>query len=83
MNTPAVTVFDNGGKTWDRYTVIISGDVYTMSADADSPSGFNQWAGLLIELPNAIDKRDKEIALTDLPRSTQRAIGNRLKAYLE
>lgn len=40
-----VRVFDNRGKTFDRYFVVIDGEVYTMSRNPTSPQGMNQYAG--------------------------------------
>lgn len=53
-------IYDNGGKTWDRYTVIpdphklhdvyMSGGVHKMteclglSDNCDQPTGFSQWS---------------------------------------
>ena len=44
-------IYDNGGRTADRYIVIIGNDVYTMSDDAMMPNGFNQYAGHNISCP--------------------------------
>jgi hypothetical protein len=38
-------IFDNEGKTFDRYTVVIVGEVFTMSHNPNTPNGFNQYAG--------------------------------------
>lgn len=41
-----IKVYDNEGQTIDRYTVIINDyDVFTMSINALSPSGYNQYYG--------------------------------------
>ena len=44
-----IRVFDNGGKTFDRYTIAIiqngSTDMYGMSNNANMPNGFNQFIG--------------------------------------
>ena len=41
-----IKVYDNGGKTFDRYTVILSdGSIIGMSKNALSPQGFNQYCG--------------------------------------
>lgn len=55
--TKHIRVYDNDGKTWDRYTVFIpiyhengkriGYDVYGMSEMALSPSGFNQYCATL------------------------------------
>ena len=43
-----IKIYDNNGKTADRYTVIIKEgkwfDVYAMSEDALAPDGFNQYS---------------------------------------
>ena len=38
-------VWDNGGISFDRYTVRIRNDYYGMSHDPNSPQGFNQYLG--------------------------------------
>lgn len=60
-----IRVFDNKGKTFDRYTVVIYeedngtdpqyGSVFGMSSNADSPNGFNQYNGSVAELPAILD----------------------------
>ena len=40
-----VTVYDNNGDTYDRYTVIIGESCYGMSHNPMSPMGFNQYCG--------------------------------------
>lgn len=55
-----VRIFDNGGITLDRYTVILNKDVYTLSHNPQSPLGVNQFShhdeGL-----NLSDRTDKQI----------------------
>jgi hypothetical protein len=65
MTKPFIKVFDNGGKTFDRFTVVIfdkpkSSDaghvnVFGMSCNADAPNGFNQYCGTLSELPLVLE----------------------------
>lgn len=50
-NVPHIIVYDNGGKTADRYTVFIreelakgTYDVYIMSDEPLSPQGVNQYS---------------------------------------
>ena len=38
-------VYDNGGTSFDRYTVVAGGDVFVMSYNPLSLQGMNQWAG--------------------------------------
>lgn len=45
MDTKKITVYDNGGETLDRYTVITPRGVFGMSRDALSPQGFNMYLG--------------------------------------
>ena len=44
---PPVVVFDNGGKTVDRYTIIDThtGDVFNASDNPFSPTGVGQYVG--------------------------------------
>lgn len=93
MKTTIIRVFDNGGKSWDRYTVVIykdgQADVFGMSINADSPSGFNQWAGSVAELPAVLevlrggvdDNIGVEVPLTDIPPAVRVGIGARLASY--
>lgn len=43
-------IYDNGGKTWDRYTLLVQEvdsnqvDIYGLSSNAMSPQGFNQYS---------------------------------------
>jgi len=89
-STPTIRVFDNVGKTWDRYTVIIyqdgEADVFGMSSNADAPNGFNQWSGSLAELPGVLEALGgdtstdigHEVELTELPQAVKNCIGKRL-----
>ena len=40
-----VRIADNGGKTADRYTVLIGRDYYYMSDDANMPNGVCMYGG--------------------------------------
>ena len=40
-----VGVWDNGGKTVDRYTVVSGRSAYGMSDKPQHPQGFNQYIG--------------------------------------
>lgn len=75
-----VAVYDNGGKTFDRYTVILGESVFTMSENATQPDGFNQYAGEVGE----IDLRNFPILkkeLRDLPKPVLVAIIERLEFF--
>ena len=71
-----VTVYDDGGKTIDRYTVVIGNDVYGMSDNCLSPNGFNQYCGELSEMDvgafGEILPKEKQSAIL------RRAIADRL-----
>lgn len=73
-----VNIYDNGGKTADRYTVIIDGAVYTMSDNATAPNGVNMYAGELKDLPNAVSKDDEflgdDVLKADIPDKVKDAI---------
>lgn len=68
-----IEIYDNEGKTFDRYTVIIDGDVFGMSENPLSPQGFNQYSGKLHELPMARNNGER-ITLESLPDEVQKAI---------
>jgi len=75
-------IYDNGGKTWDRYTVLTepwyfgkSCDAFSFSENAKSPQGFNQYVG---EVYQGADI-GKEIAFEDLPVEVREAFIERTK----
>lgn len=68
-----IEIYDNGGITFDRYTIIIDGNVYGMSANPYSPQGLNQYYGTLHELPMARSHGER-ITLESLPLDVQNAI---------
>jgi hypothetical protein len=67
LNNAIIRVFDNGGKTFDRYTVVIYEEedrdgidvayagVFGMSLTCDQPNGFNQYCGSVAENPLVLD----------------------------
>ena len=69
-----ITIFDNGGKTFDRYTVFIDNNVFGMSNNPTSPQGFNQVIG---EMGKYIDSSD--IKLSKIPQCLKYAIRERCK----
>ncbi len=75
-----VKIYDNGGKTVDRYTVLIRvGDeweVYTMSLNALAVDGINSYNRNVSDIKEAITKDDKEIE--DIPPDVYEAIKIRL-----
>ena len=48
-----VHVYDNGGSTFDRYTIIIDGEMHGASENPFHPQGFGQYAG---EVPSGWTK---------------------------
>ncbi|MHC4224770.1 MAG: hypothetical protein ACYSUN_12325 [Planctomycetota bacterium] len=89
-----VKIYDNGGATFDRYTVIIDGVVYGMSEDATSPGGFNQYVGTVSETDIIIqmdmDMNKSELICTDiydesieLPKGLKRAVFQRMAREME
>lgn len=81
-----VRVFDNGGKTLDRYSVIIartvSGarvlEVYGMSADPQNPQGFNQYSHSAKNKFSDFAFLGKRVQVHDLPEAVIQAIENRI-----
>jgi len=70
-----VVIYDNGGESFDRYTVIIDKDVFGMSENPNSPQGFNQYIG---EIGKDI-KPGKHLGkkLSKIPKEIQKAIKKR------
>ena len=67
-------LFDNGGRTFDRYTVILGEDVYTMSEHPLSPDGVNLYGG---EIGDTNEDRGARVVFDDLPAEVQEAIRQR------
>ena len=70
-----VTVYDNGGKTEDRYTIITPQGNFGMSSDAQSPAGFNQYVGDVTEGSHL----GRKVNPDSLPSDVKEAIRRRLK----
>ena len=67
-------VFDNGGKTIDRYTVVFNdGDYVGMSESPFHPQGFCQH-GEGLDFDGDLSHLGKEISLTDLPKDCQKVV---------
>lgn len=62
--------YDNGGATFDRYTVIMDGSAYTMSHNALSPQGVNMYCCQAGEMVMT----GREVKFADLPTEVQRAV---------
>ena len=77
----SITIYDNGGKSWDRYTILIDRDYYGMSANALMPDGFNMYIGDYTEVdPGACGKLVK---FNSLPDQVKQAIERRFNSYAE
>jgi hypothetical protein len=74
-----VRVADNGGKTADRYTVLIGRHYWNMSEDANMPNGVCMYAGYTDGAWRS--PGDVLVPAESLPAGTQKAIARTL-AYL-
>ena len=77
---PRVTVYDNGGKTMDRYTVIIGESVYGMSHNPLQPNGVNQYAGERDEFPKDLSHLGKKIEFENLTPEVMKAVEDRIRS---
>ncbi len=69
-------IWDNRGKTFDRYTIRIRNDYYGMSANPLNPDGFNQYSGSYPDVKEG-KHLGKVVKLEDLPRDVRAAIVRR------
>lgn len=81
-----VVIYDNGGKTFDRYTIIIDrggdADWYNMSHNPLDPNGFNQFDGTTADSNKEGSHLGKKIKPSDyskLPKDVIQAIQQRCK----
>jgi len=67
-----LNVYDNGGKTADRYTVVLNDDQWLLSHDANMPNGVCMYGGK----PSAesIARSGRKITLGDLPKGALLAV---------
>jgi hypothetical protein len=75
-----IDIYDNGGKTFDRYTIFIDNFVYGMS---ENPLGFNQYCGDYKRIDGEImipkgRHLGKKVNFYDLNEDLQRAIKDRI-----
>jgi len=70
-----VVVFDNKGKSFDRYTIIIGSDAYGMSHNPKSPLGYTTYLGKAKDYNHAA--LGEEIALKALSKEIREAIKER------
>lgn len=80
-----IRIYDNGGETCDRYTLIIDGDIYGLSDNAMSPQGFNQYCGTIGECGHTDHYNDDPGEtlrdVSELPGEVQRAVELRVDSY--
>ncbi len=74
-----ITVYDNGGKSIDRYTVIMGNEAYGMSSDANAPNGFNQYIGVVGRDIKVGRHLGKIVKLEKLPQRVLNAIEDRME----
>jgi hypothetical protein len=72
-------VYDDGGKSFDQYTVFLYGNVYGMSHNPLSPQGFNQFVGETRDIPRPWSRLGKKVDAKDLPEDVKIAICRRVK----
>ena len=72
-----VIVYDNNGKTADRYSIFLDGSVYAMSNHPFHPQGFCQYAGEASELAPPGKHLGKKISVKKLPDDVKAAICDR------
>jgi len=63
-----VRVYDNGGETFDRYIVVIGGEVYSVSSDPLDPQSVNTHLGREYE----VEIRGEELDADEVPENVIR-----------
>lgn len=75
MRLQGIQVWDNGGKTCDRFTIRIGQQIYTMSGRPLSASGVNMFGGNFADWQAG--PQDKEVGLDTVPDEVAVAIFHR------
>jgi hypothetical protein len=79
-----IKIYDNQGKTFDRFTVIINHDVYFMSPFADRANECCYYACNLLALADRFgyikEAEKNNIKLNKIPKSLKYQIRNIIKA---
>ena len=73
-----IQVYDNLGKTADRYTVVTASNVYSMSRDVSSPNGVNMWIGSRDEFSRDLSYLGRRLHPKNIPDMIKEAIRRRL-----
>jgi len=74
-----ILIYDNGGKSFDRYTIIIDNYAYRMSENPLSPQGFNQYCGEVVTGVKLGKHLGKKILFESLPTDVKKAIKERME----
>jgi len=75
-----VEIYDNGGETFDRFTIILDDDyVFGMSENPFHPQGFSQFCGQLSydELSAVACRKGIKKTFNEVPEEVARAIRDR------
>ena len=78
MNTQNIKIYDNGGKTFDRYTAIIDRMFFGFSENPFSPLGFSQFCGDVPKGMRSYRHLGKKVSLDSLSADVQKAILDRI-----
>lgn len=79
-----VTVYDNGGETFDRYTAIFpDGEMLGIGETGNVPNGFCQHVGNVADAGGwpFSDPDETPVPFAELPEPVQRAIRQEWTAY--
>jgi len=84
-----IVVWDNGGETADRYTVVTEKQyVFGMSGNPFHPQGFSQFAGRIQDwkvykdfddFVSTWDKKETRLGIDEIPEEVQKAILDRME----
>lgn len=67
-----VRVWDNGGRTFDRYTVFVGGDAYVVGPTGNHPQGVCMYVGDAA----SVEPEGEPVAIANLPPAVQKAIAH-------
>jgi len=74
-----IIIYDNEGRTADRYTVLTSEDVFSMSSDALMPNGVNMYVGARSEYSGKLRYLGRRLRKNEIPAIIKEAVKRRLK----
>ena len=78
VNTQNIKIYDNGGKTFDRYTAIIDRMFFGFSENPFSPLGFSQFCGDVPKGMRSYRHLGKKVSLDSLSADVRKAILDRM-----